>query len=37
MGKVDLFDYIRNTSDLMSVGTVIANMLATLLIALFVY
>jgi uncharacterized membrane protein YhiD involved in acid resistance len=37
MGKVDLFDYIRSTSDLMSVGTVIANMLATLLIALFVY
>lgn len=37
MGKVDLFDYIRSTSDLMSVGTVIANMLATLLVALFIY
>jgi hypothetical protein len=37
MGKVDLFDYIRSSSDLMSVGTVIANMLATLLVALFIY
>lgn len=37
MGKVDLFDYIRNTSDLMSVGSVIANMLITLLVALFIY
>jgi uncharacterized membrane protein YhiD involved in acid resistance len=37
MGKIDLFDYIRNTSDLMNVSTIITNMLATLLVALFIY
>jgi uncharacterized membrane protein YhiD involved in acid resistance len=37
MGKVDLFDYIRSTSDMMNIGAVIANMLITLLVALFIY
>ncbi len=37
MGKVDLFDYIRSTSDLMSIGAIIANMLMTLIVALFIY
>lgn len=37
MGKVDFFDYIRNTGDLLTVGTIVANMLVTLLVALFIY
>jgi len=37
MGNVDLFDYIRSAGGLMDIEAVIANMLVTLVIALFVY
>ena len=37
MDKVDLFDYIRTTSAVMTAGRVVANMIVTVLVALFIY
>jgi len=35
--KIDLFDYIRTTGAVLTAGRVIANMIVTVLVALFIY
>jgi len=35
--KIDLFDYIQTTGAVLTAGRVIANMIATVLVALFIY
>lgn len=37
MGKLDFFNYIRKSGELITLGTVVVNMLITMLVALFIY